>query len=60
MEVAAVCLDRVRVMQRPRLTKTGGATAAAEFELVQRNSDARRKKGGGKARRAGLFIRASS
>ena len=37
-----------------------GEAAAAEFELEQRNSGARRKKGGGKARRAGLFIRASS
>ena len=30
--MAAVCLDQVRVMQRPRLTKTGGAAAAAELE----------------------------
>ena len=45
-EMAAVCLDQVRVMQRPRLMKTGGAAAAAEFELEQRNSGARRKKRG--------------
>ena len=30
-EVAAVSLDRLRVMQRPRLMKTRGAAAAAEL-----------------------------
>ena len=30
-------------MQRPRLTKTGGAAVAVEFELEQRNSGARKK-----------------
>ena len=43
--VAAVYLVRVRVMQRPRLTKTGGETAAAECELSEKGSGARRKKG---------------
>ena len=43
MEVAAVCLDRVRVMQRPRLTKSGGATAVAVAELGQGSSGARKK-----------------
>ena len=44
-------------MQRPRLEKTGGEVTAAECELRQRGSGARRKKGGREARRAGLFIR---
>ena len=43
--VAAVYLVRVRVMQRPRLTKTGGETTAAECELSEKGSGARRKKG---------------
>ena len=38
----------------------GGEATAAEFELGSRSSGARRKKGGREARRAGLFIRASS
>ena len=42
--VAAVYLVRVRVMQRPRLTKTGGETTAAECELSEKGSGARRKK----------------
>ena len=41
--MAAIFLDRVRVMQRPRLTKTGGATAAAVAELGQGSSSARKK-----------------
>ena len=44
-------------MQRPRLTKTGGETTAAECELSERGSGARRKKSGREARRADLFIR---
>ena len=43
--VAAVYLVRVRVMQRPRLKKTGGETTAAECELSEKGSGARRKKG---------------
>ena len=31
-------------MQRPRLTKTGGETTAAECELSEKGSGARRKK----------------
>ena len=41
--MAAIFLDRVRVMQRPRLTKTGGATAAAVAGLGQGNGGTRKK-----------------
>ena len=44
-------------MQRPRLKKIGGEVTAAECELRQKGSGARRKKSGREARRAGLFIR---
>ena len=54
---------RFRVMQRPRTTTTRSsvaAAAAAEFELLGDRGRRRRREEWLKARRAGLFIRASS